>query len=148
MRQEARGTCSTNRWNLSCYSPRIQAALFGLRRFVRGGGGSTAAAVTLNTVADESSKKMADDVTRSPSRLCSRDGKIRSYGDALGTIFLLLCLASYFSFSFLSFPILSCIPVCLSSTFSFVCGAAICYSQQVQLSTYALYVLSACVIFS
>ena len=64
------------------------------------GGGSTAAAVTLDTVADES-RKMADGVARSPSRLCSRDGKICCYGDALRTIFfacLLLCLASYFSF--------------------------------------------------
>ena len=50
---------------------------------------------------------MADGVTRSPSRRCSRDGKICFYGDALSTIFLLLCLASYFSFSFLSFLLLS-----------------------------------------
>ena len=41
-----------------------------------GGGGSTAAAVTLDTVADESRKKMADGVTRSPARFCSRDGNI------------------------------------------------------------------------
>ena len=44
---------------------------------------------------------MADGVARSPSRFCSRDGKINCYGDALSTIFLLalkiLCLASYFS---------------------------------------------------
>ena len=40
------------------------------------GGGSTAVAETLDTVADESLKKMADGVARSPSRLCSRDGKI------------------------------------------------------------------------
>ena len=65
--------------------------------FAGGGGGSTAAAVILYTVSDESRKKMADDVTRSPSRLCSRDGKICYYGDALSTIFLLFCLASYFS---------------------------------------------------
>ena len=54
--------------------------------------------MTLDTVADESRKKMADDVTRSPSRLCSRDEKICYYEDALSTIFLLLCLASYFSY--------------------------------------------------
>ena len=42
-------------------------------------GRSTAAAVTLDTVADESRKKMADGVTRSPARLCSRDGKICYY---------------------------------------------------------------------
>ena len=70
-----------------------------------GGGGSTAAAVTLDTVADESRKKMAD-VTRSTSRLCRRDGKIYCYEDALSiNLFcLLLCFASYFSF-FLSFLI-------------------------------------------
>ena len=66
-------------------------------------GGVSTAAVRLDTVADESSKKMADGVTRSPSRLCSRDGKICSFGDALSTISLLLCLAS-FSFIFLIFP--------------------------------------------
>ena len=60
----------------------------------------SSAAVTLDTVADGSRKKMADGVARSPSRLCSRDGKICCYGDALSTIFLLLCLASYFSFFF------------------------------------------------
>ena len=43
-------------------------------------GGSKAAAVTLDTVADERRKKMADGVTRSPARLCSRDGKIYYYG--------------------------------------------------------------------
>ena len=42
----------------------------------RGGAGSTAAAVTLDTVTDESKKNMTDGVARSPSRLCSRGGKI------------------------------------------------------------------------
>ena len=41
---------------------------------------------------------MADGVGRSPSRLCSRDGKICCDGDALSIIFLLLCLAPYLSF--------------------------------------------------
>ena len=43
-------------------------------------GGSTAAMVTLDTVVDESMKKMTDRMTRSPSRLCSRDGKLCYYG--------------------------------------------------------------------
>ena len=44
-------------------------------------GGSTTAAVTLiDTVADESRKKMADGMAWSPARLCSRDGKINYYG--------------------------------------------------------------------
>ena len=37
-------------------------------------------AVTLDIVVDESRNKMADGVTRSPARLCSRDGKICYYG--------------------------------------------------------------------
>ena len=41
-----------------------------------GEGGSTAAAVTLDTVADESGRIMADGVARSPSRLCSRGREI------------------------------------------------------------------------
>ena len=100
------------------------------------GGGSTAAAVTLDTVADESRKKMADGVARSPSRLCSRDGKICCYGDALSTIFLLAFVPCFlrfvfrFSFFLLFFP---CIPVCLSCLCPFVCAAAICYSQQVRI---------------
>ena len=75
------------------------------------GGCSTAAAVALDTVADESRKKMADGVARSPSRLSSRDGKICCYGDALSTIFLLACFCALlptvrfsFSFLFLFFP--------------------------------------------
>ena len=111
------GTGSTDKWNLSCYSPRAQAVLFGFSLICsRGGGWSITTAVTLDTVADES-RKMADGVARPPSRLCSRDGKIYCYGDALKTIFLLACscallllflilffLASYFSlfFSFFS----------------------------------------------
>ena len=88
--------------------------------------------MTLGTVAAESRKKMADGVTKSPSRLCSRDEKICYYEDALSTIFLLLCLASYFSFFvflFFLFLILSCIPVCLSSSYPVACAAAICYSS-------------------
>ena len=105
------GTCSTNKWNLSCYSPRVQAVLFGFRWFVRRRGGSTTAAVRLDTVADESRKKKADCVARSPSRLCSRDGKICCYGDALNMIFLLafvLCFLLFvFHISFLYFLIFS-----------------------------------------
>ena len=86
---------------------------------------------------------MADDVERSPSRLCSRDGKICFYGDPLSTIFLLLCLASHFSFFAVFFLFFSCIPVCLSYWCPYVCAAAICYSQQVRTSL-IVRVLSAC----
>ena len=66
-----------------------------------GGGGSTTAAVTLGTVAAESGKKMADGVTRSPSRLCSRDGQICCDGDALSTMFLLAFVPCFLLFFFL-----------------------------------------------
>ena len=67
------------------------------------GRGPTAAAVTLDTVADETRKKMADGVARSPSRLCSRDGNICCDRDAMSTIFLLACFCALlptFRFSF------------------------------------------------
>ena len=60
--------------------------------------------MTLDTVADES-RKIADGVARSPSRLCSRDGEICCYGDALSTILLLAFVPCFllfvFRFSFL-----------------------------------------------
>ena len=63
--------------------------------------------MTLDTVADESRTKMADGVARSPSRLCSRDGsrdgKILVLWRRLEYDFLaclLMCLDSYFRFSF------------------------------------------------
>ena len=57
--------------------------------------GSTAAVVTLDTVVDESRKKMADSVTRSTARLGfeAETGSIVTM-DALNTFSLLLCLAS------------------------------------------------------
>ena len=142
-----RGTGSANKWNLSCYSPRVQAVLFGCRRFVRGGGGSTAAAVTLDTVADENRKKMADSVARSPSRLCSRDGKICVYGDALSTVFLKACFCALlptlrFSFCFLFFFSFILHP----GMFIFFVSLRLC-SSHLLLSEYFLFrVLCACVI--
>ena len=77
--------------------------------FVRGRGGSTTAAVTRDTVTDKRRKKMADGVARSPCRLCSRDGKICCYGDALSTICFLACSCALlptflFSLLYLFFP--------------------------------------------
>ena len=69
-------------------------------------GGSTTAAVTKDTVADESRNKMADGVARSPSRLCSRDWKICDYGHALSTIFVLAFVPCFLHFAFLFFPFL------------------------------------------
>ena len=70
---------------------------------------------------------MAYSVIRSPARLCSRDGKFCYYG-RLEYDFLAFCCAllpTFLMFSFL-------IPVCSSSSCSFVCAAVICYSQQVR----------------
>ena len=87
---------------------------------------------------------MADGVARSPSRICSRDGNICCYGDALGTIFLLTFVPCFLLFVFLFvlfFLILSfsCIPVCLSSSCPFACAATICYSQQVRILQYVFF---------
>ena len=76
---------------------------------------------------------MADGVARSPSRLCSIDGKICCYGDALSTIFLLACffcaLLPTFRFLFFFFFFPASRYVCLSSSCPFACAAAICYSS-------------------
>ena len=105
--------------------------------------------MTLDTVADESRKKMSDGVARSPCRLCSRDGKICCYGDALSTIFLLACFCALlptfrfsFIFSFLFF--LSLHHGMFISFCPFVCAAAICYSQQVPGTYFIVRVISAC----
>ena len=110
----------------------------------RGGGGSTAAAVTLDTVA-YGSRKMADGVARSPYRLCSRDGKICCY--ALRTIFLLACFCALlptFRFSFLSFLFFPLHP----GTFIFFLSLRRCSSHLLlSASTYFIVrVLSACAI--
>ena len=68
--------------------------------------------MTLDTVADES-RKMADSVARSSSRLGSRDRKIACYGDALSTIFMLACICDMLpTFRFSFFLFFSCISVC------------------------------------
>ena len=86
-------------------------------------GGSTEAVATLDTAFDESREKLAYSVTRSPARLCSRDGKLCYYGrleyDFL--TFFYFCLASYS-------PCFLLIPACFSSSCSFLSAAVICHS--------------------
>ena len=111
------------------------------------GGNSTAAAVTLDIVADESRKKMADGVARSPSWFCSRDGKIFRYGDALSTIFLLPCFCALLpTFRFSSRPFL--IFFLHPGMFIFFVSLRLCSSHLLlSASTYFIVrVLSACVI--
>ena len=115
------------------------------------GGGSTAAEVTLDTVTDESRKKIADGVARSPFRLCGRDGKICCYGDAFSTIFLLACfcaLLPIFCFSFL-FSFFSYFSPLHPGMFIFV-SLRMCSSHLLlSASTYFLVrVLSACGIWT
>ena len=69
----------------------------GMRR-----GGSTVAVVALDTAVNESRKKMAASVTRSPGRFCSRDGKL--YHGRLEYDFHAFCLASYLSYFLLAQP--------------------------------------------
>ena len=109
--------------------------LFGFRWFVRVGGGSTAAAVTLDTVADESRDNLSDGVARSPSRLWSRDWKICCYGDALSAILCLLvfwpCFVPFvFRFSFFSFFPFSSVqqPSATLSTYVFFSTCSFCLS--------------------
>ena len=96
--------------------------------------------MTLNTVADESRKNMADGVARSQSRLCSRDGKICCYGGALSTIFLLVFVPCFllfvfrFRFRFLIFFPAS--PVWLSSCLSSVQQSATLSMYVIRSSTY------------
>ena len=110
-----------------------------------GRGGSTAAAVTLYTVADESRKKMAEGVVRSPSRLCSRDGKICCCGDALSTIFLLAFVPCFLLFVFLFFPFL--LFLLHTGMFIFFVSLRLCSSHLLlSASTYFIVrVISACV---
>ena len=82
--------------------PLSAGGLFGFRWFFSEGGRSTAGVAARDTVADESRKKMADGRTRSPARLCSRDGKICYYG-RLEYDFLAFVLASYFSYLLLPY---------------------------------------------
>ena len=96
-------------------------------------GDSTAAVVRLDTVADES-RKMAYSVTRSPGRLCSRDGKLCCYGRLEYDFFAFVPCFLLSLFSSLSRY------VCLVRVPSFV------QQSSVSLSKYVLRVLSACVI--
>ena len=91
---------------------------------------------------------MADGVVRSPSRLCSGDGKICCYGDALNTIFLLACfcpLLPTFCFSFIFFLIFFLHP----GMVIFFVSLRLCSSHLLLLSAstyFIVRVFSACVI--
>ena len=71
------GSGSTNTWNLSYRNPRVVVVLLQLSWILTEGGLDSV--VTLDTTVGKSRKKVADRVTRSPTRLCSRDGKLCYY---------------------------------------------------------------------
>ena len=83
--------------------------MFGFSLICSREGGSTAAVVTIDTVVDES-RKMANSVTSSPARLCSRDGML-CYCGRLEYDFLTF-VPCFLLFTF--FPSLF-IPACFSS---------------------------------
>ena len=89
---------------------------------------------------------MVDGVARSPSRLCSRDGKTCCYGDALSMIFLLAFVPCFllfvFRFSFLSLFFFR------ASRYVYLLRVPLCSSHLLlPASTYFIVrVLSACVI--
>ena len=121
--------------------------MFGFRSFVLGGGvGSTAAAVTLDTVSDES-RMMVDGVARSPSRLCSRDGKTCCNWDALSTIFL-LALVPYWYFLLFFFLLSFFLFFLHPGMFIFFVSLRLCSSHLLlSACTYLIVpVVSACVI--
>ena len=83
-----------------------------------------------------------------PSRLYSRDRKIRCYGDALSTIFLLAFVPCFLLFVFLFFLALVFSP---SSRYVYLLRVPSSVQQSATLSKYVFYgstvrVLSACVI--
>ena len=97
------GTGWSNKWNLNFYSPGIQAVVYFLLICSRREG-TTAAVLTLDTAADESKKKKADRVARSPARLCSRDGTLTLFGTTIETPCVrfscfLLCVPLIFLYS-------------------------------------------------
>ena len=82
---------------------------------------------------------MADGVVTSPSRLCSRDGKICCYGDALSTIFLLACfcvLVPTFRYSFFFSYFFPSIPACF---IFFVSLRHCCSKKSATLSKYVFF---------
>ena len=97
------GTGSTinTKWNLSCYSARLLAVLVRFRGFVHGGGARQRQQWHLiPSDVDESRKKMADSVTRSPARLCSIETGSFVTMDALSTIFLHFFVPCFLLFLF------------------------------------------------
>ena len=130
--------CSVDFWFLMWSSPKLLFVIFFLFSSF------FCTAVTLDTVADESRKKMADGVARSPFRFCSWDGKICCYGDVFSTIFLRACFCALlptFRFLFFFFSLYPCV-------FIFFVSLRLCSSHLLlSASTYFMVrVLSACVI--
>ena len=87
-------------------------------------------------------------LARSPSRLCSRVGKICFYGDALSTIFLLACFCAllptfrfsfFFSFFSYSFP---------ASRYVYRLVASSVQQPSATLSKYVFYSTCSCLLYT
>ena len=92
-------------------------------------GGSIAAAVTLDTVADEGRSKMADGMTRSPAKLCIRDGKICFYERLEYDFLLVHCFLHYLSsFAFSLYVSIFFVFLCLCRS-----SNLLMYSQHVRI---------------
>ena len=117
-------TGSTKKWNLSCYSPRVLAGLFGFRWFGRAGGGALGSDGRDTWYHCRREQKQdgrwCDKVPGSASLLQSREEILLWTPWVRFRPFYCALLPTFHNFSCL-------IPVCLSSSFSFVCEAAICY---------------------
>ena len=91
-------------------------------------GGSTAALLTVDTAVNESRKKVADRVTRSPTRLCSRDGKLCYYRRLeYDFLFFFLALLPCFIVFFVCFSSSCCfVRAAVISSASTCCSRVIC----------------------
>ena len=91
---------------------------------------------------------MADGLERSPSRLCSRDGKICCYGDALSTIFLLAFFVPCFLLSVFRYFFLFFFFSLHPGMFIFFVSLRLCSSHLLLSASthFIVRVLSACVI--
>ena len=137
------GTGPTNKWKLSCYSPRVLVVLLVFLLICSRRGGATAAILTLDTAVDESREKMADRVVRSPARLCSRDGKLCKLSAPSCFFAFLPSFHLFFLFS-------SLILVCLSSNCCLVraaCHLLLFGKQRVLLVSFVFCLISGSLFF-
>ena len=131
------GTGSTSKWNLSCYSPRVQAVLFGFSLICsRGEGVDSGSSDTLYRCRREQEDGRWCGKVPVSALKQRRENLLlwrRLEYDFLSCLLAFAPCFLLFVFLFFLFLFFPLIPVCLSSSCPFVCAAAICYSQQVRI---------------